>query len=109
MRNQGCLYGVSYQAAPVAFNRGKYSTLVDHLELEENLHLTLLLSTNLCPVTFIAQFNQSLKIKEYCTHNLKNSVSLSIKQGRERQKGSRDHTEDLQIWDLLEGSEQRGT
>lgn len=90
MRNQGCLYGVSYQAAPGAFNRGKYYTLVGHLELEENLHLTLLLPTNLCPVTFIAQFNHSLNIKEYCTHILKDSVSLAIKQGKERLKGSRD-------------------
>lgn len=79
MRNQGCLYGVSYQAAPVAFKRGKYSTLVDHIEVEEYLHLTLLLPSNLWTVPFIAQFSQSLNIKESCTHNLKDSVSLATK------------------------------
>lgn len=83
--------------------------LVDHIEAEENLGLTLLLLTNLWLVPFIAQPNKGPNIKESFTHNLKDSVSLGIKQGRERQKGSREHTEDIQIWVLLEGSEQRGT
>lgn len=83
--------------------------LVDHIEAEENLGRARLLLTNPWLVPSVAQPNESPNIKASFTHNLKDSVSLGIKQGRERQKGSREHTEDIQIWVLLEGSEQRGT
>lgn len=77
------------------------------MEAEENLDLTLILSTNLWLMPFIAQSNQNPKIKESYTQSKRFSL-LGIQQGRERQKGSRKHTEYIQIWDLLESSEQRG-